>query len=201
MILLIAEGISVSWGPSPVGMTSTQKSIFHMPSSSQAIRIVSVNCYTLCPLPGGPFGHVNERAIRSGITVVTLSSCTCKGPCPPLYVYRLRFRLCSGTTNLFFSGRTASRTCSCLLPSVPCQVLNSRSISSDCSSFYHFVEPLEIRQPVPGFQIRLHHVHLPAHYLRGMGIVHQLNAPYLLQRRCFLHRWLQIGTDDRTMWQ
>ena len=119
-----------------------QRSTFHKPSSNQAIRIVSVSCCTLFPRLEVPSGHVNERPIRSGITVVTLSNCTCKGPCPPLYVYRLRFRLCSGTTNLFFSGRTASRSYSCLVPNLLCQVLNSRSIFSDCSSFCHFVEPL-----------------------------------------------------------
>ena len=103
MTLLTAEGTLVSWDPSPVDTTSVQRSTFHTHSSNQAIRIVSVSCCTLCPRLDGPFGHVNERAIRSGISVVTLSSCTCKGPCPPLYVNRLRFRLCSGTTNLFFS--------------------------------------------------------------------------------------------------
>ena len=111
------------------------------PNGGVSPREDEVNC--VCSLVlDDPFGHVNERAIRSGITVVALSSCTCKGPCPPLYVYRLRFRLCSGTTNVFFSGRTASRSCSCLLPNPFCQVLHSRSIFSDCSSFYHFVEPL-----------------------------------------------------------
>ena len=142
MILLTAEGILVSWGPSPVGTTSMLRSTFHTPSSSQAFRIVSVFCYTLCPLLDGPFGHVNERAIRSGIIVVTILNCTCKGPCPPLYVYRLRFRLCSGTTNLFFSGRTFSRSYSCLLPNLICQVLHSQSNFLDCSSSCHFVEPL-----------------------------------------------------------
>ena len=124
MILLTAEGILVSWGLSPVNTTSIQRSTFHKPSSNQAIRIVSVSCCTLCPRLDGLSGHVNERAIRSGITVVTLSNCTCKGPCPPLYVYRLRFRLCSGTTNVFFSGRTASRSCSYLLPNLLCHVLH-----------------------------------------------------------------------------
>ena len=57
---------------------------------------------------------------RSGTTVVTLLNCIYKGPCPPLYVYRLRFRPCSGTTSRFSSGRIASRSCSCLLPSLPC---------------------------------------------------------------------------------
>ena len=142
MILLTAEGILVSWGLSPVDTTSMQRITFHKPSSNQAIRIVSVSCCTLCPCLDGPSGHVNERAIRSGITVVTLLNCIYKGPCPPLYVYRLRFRPCSGTTSRFSSVRIASRSCSCLLPSLPCQVLHSRSISSDCSSFYHFVEPL-----------------------------------------------------------
>ena len=142
MNILTAEGILVSWGLSPVDMTSTQRSIFHTPSSSQAIRIVPVSCCTLCPLLDGPFGHVNERAIWSGIIVVTLLNCTCKAPCPPFYVYRLRFRLCSGTTNLFFSGRTALRSNSCLLPNLLRQLLHSRSIFSDCSSFCHLVEPL-----------------------------------------------------------
>ena len=108
MTLLTAVGTLVSWGPSPVETTSMEISTFHTPSSSQAIRIVSVSCCTLCPRLGGPSDHVNGRAIRSGIIVITLLNSTCKGPCPLLYVYRLRFRLCSGTTNLFFSGRTAS---------------------------------------------------------------------------------------------
>ena len=142
MILLTAGGILVSWGLSPVDTTSMQRSTFHKPSSNQAIRIVSVSRCTLCRRLDGPSGHVNARAIRSGITVVTLSNCTCKGPCPPFYVYRLPFRLCSGTTNLFFSGRTASRSFSCLLPNLLCQVLHSGSIFSDCSSFCHFVEPV-----------------------------------------------------------
>ena len=143
MTLLTAGGILVSSGLSPVDTTNMQRSTFHKPSSNQAIRIVSVSCCTLCPRLDGPSGHVNERAIRSGITVVTLSNCTCKGPCPPIYVYRLRFRLCSGTKkNLFFLGRTASRSYSCLLPNLLCQVLQSRSIFSDFSSFCHFFEPL-----------------------------------------------------------
>ena len=123
-------------------MTGMRRSTSHKPSSITAIRIVSVSCCTLCPRLDGPSDHVSERAIRSGTTVVTLLNCIYKGPCPPLYVYRLRFRPCSGTTSRFSSGRIASRSCSCLLPSLPCQVLHSRSISSDCSSSYHFVEPL-----------------------------------------------------------
>ena len=119
-----------------------QRSTFHKPSSNQAIRIVCVSCCTLCPRLDGPSGQLNERAIRSGITVVTLSNCTSKGPCPPPNVYRLRFRLCSRTTNLFFSGKTASRSYSCLLSNLFYQVLHSRSIFSDCSSFCHFIEPL-----------------------------------------------------------
>ena len=119
-----------------------RRSTSHKPSSIPAIRIVSVSCYTLCPRLDGPSDHVSERASRSGITVVTLLNCIYKGPCPPLFVYRLRSRPYSGTTSRFASGRIASRCCSCLLPSLPCQVLHSRSISSDCSSFYHFVEPL-----------------------------------------------------------
>ena len=100
MILLTAEGILVSWGILPVDTTSMQKSTFHKPFSNQAIRIVSVSCCTLCPLLDDPSDHVNERAIQSGTTVVTLSNCTCKGPCPPLFAYRLRFRLYSGTVDL-----------------------------------------------------------------------------------------------------
>ena len=123
-------------------MTGMRRSTSHKPFSIPVIRIVSVSCCTLCPRLDCPSDHVNERAIRSGTTVVTLLNCIYKGPCPPLYVYRLRFRPCSGTTSLFSSGRIASRSCSCLLPSLPCQVLRSRSISSDCSSFYHFVELL-----------------------------------------------------------
>ena len=154
MTLLTAEGILVSWRLSPVGTTSMQRSIFHKPSSNQAIQIASVSCCTLCPRLDSPSGHVNERSFRSGTTRVILSNCTCKGPCPPLYVYTLRFRLCSGTTNLFFLGRTASRSYSCLLPNLLCQVLHSQSIFSDCSSFCHFVEPLG--GPTAG--IRLYHV-------------------------------------------
>ena len=142
MILLTAEGILVSWGLLPVDTTSMRRSTFHKPFSNEAIRIVTVSCCILCPRLDGPSGHVNERAIRSGKTVVTLSNCTCNGPCPPLYVYRLRFRLCSGTTNIFFSCRTASRSYSCLLPNLLCQVLHSRSILLDCSSFCHFAEPI-----------------------------------------------------------
>ena len=85
MILLTTEGILVSWGLSPIDTTSMQRSTFHKLSSNQAIRIVSVSCCTLCPLLDGSSGHVNERAIQSGITVVTLSNYICKGPCPPLY--------------------------------------------------------------------------------------------------------------------
>ena len=123
-------------------MTGMLRSTSHKPSSIPAIRIVSVSCYTLCPRLDGPSDHVSERAIRSGTTVVTLLNCIYRGPCPPLFVCRLRFRPCSGTTSRFASGRTASGFCSCLLPNLPCQVLHSRSISSDCSSFYHFIEPL-----------------------------------------------------------
>ena len=123
-------------------MTGTRRSTSHKPSSIPAIRIVSVSCCTLCPRLDGLSDHVSERAIRSGTTMVTLSNCIYKGPCPPLYVYKLRFRPCSGTISLFSSGRIASRSCSCLLSGLPCHVLHSRSISSDCSSFYHFLEPL-----------------------------------------------------------
>ena len=123
-------------------MTGMRRSTSHKPSSIPAIRIISVSCCTLFPRLDGPSDHVNERSIRSSTTVVTLSNYIYKGPCPPPYAYKLRFRPCSGTTSLFSSGRIASRSCSCLLPSVPCQVPHSRSISSDCSSFYHFVELL-----------------------------------------------------------
>ena len=123
-------------------MTGMRRSTSHKPSSNQAIRIVLVSCCTLCPRLDVPSDHVNERAVLSGTTVVTLSNCIFKGPCPPLYVYRPRFRLCSGTINLSFSDRTVSKSYSCLLPNIFCQVLHSRSISSDFSSFYHFVEPL-----------------------------------------------------------
>ena len=142
MTLLTAEGTLVSWGPSPVDTTSMQRSTFHKPSSNQASRIISVSCCTLCPRLDGPSNHVNEKVIWSGITVVTLLNYYCKGPRPLPCVYRLRFRLCSGKTNPFSSIRTASRSYSCLLLNLPCQVLHSRSISSDCSSFYHFFEPL-----------------------------------------------------------
>ena len=131
MTLLTAGGTLVSWGPSPVDMTGMQRSTSHKPSSNQAIRIVSVYCCTLCPRLDGPSDQVNERAIRSGTTVVTLSNSICKGPCPPFYVYRPRFRLRSGTINLSFLDRTDSRSYSCLLPNLLCQVLHSRSISSD----------------------------------------------------------------------
>ena len=123
-------------------MTGMLRSTSHKPSSIPAIRIVSVSCYTLCPRLDDPSDHVNERAIRSGTTVVTLLNCIYKGPCPPPCAYRLRFRPCSGTTSCFASGRIASGFCSCLLPNLFCLVLHSRSISSDCSSFCHFVEPL-----------------------------------------------------------
>ena len=129
MTLLTAEGTLVSWGPSPVDTTSMQRSTFHKPSSNQAIRIISVSCCTLCPRLDGPSDHVNEKVIRSGITVVTLLNYTCKGPRPLPCVYRLRFRLCSETTNPFSSNRTASRSYSCLLLNLLCQVLHSRSIS------------------------------------------------------------------------
>ena len=119
-----AGGTLVSWDPSPVDMTGIQRSTSYKPSSTQAIRIVSVSCCTLCPRLDGPSDHVNERAIRSGRTVVTLWNGICKGPCPPLYVYRPRFRLCSGTKNLSFLDRTASRCYSCLLPNLFCQVLH-----------------------------------------------------------------------------
>ena len=42
----------------------------------------------------------------------------------------------------------ASRSYSCLPKDLPYQVLRSRSISLDCSSFYLFVEPL--RDPIAG---------------------------------------------------
>ena len=92
---LTAGGTLVSWGPSPVNTTSIQGSTFPKPSSNHAIRILSVSCCTLCPRLDGPSDHVNERAIRSGITVVTLLNYTYKGPCPLPCVYRQRFRLCS----------------------------------------------------------------------------------------------------------
>ena len=142
MTLLTAGGTLVSWGASPVDTTSMQRSTFHKPSSNQAIRTVSVSCCTLRPRLDGPSDHLNERSIRSGITVVTLLNHTCKEHCPLPCVYRLRFRLCSGTTNLFFSCKNASRSYSCLPLDLVCQVLRSRFISSDCSSFYHFIEPL-----------------------------------------------------------
>ena len=142
MTLLTAGVTLISWDPSPVDMTGMQRSTSHKPSSNQAIRIVSVSCCTLCPRLDGPSDLVNEKALRSGTTVVTLSTCNCKGPCPPLYVYRPGFRLRSDTINLSFLDRTASRSYSCFLPNLFCQVLHSRSISTDCSSFYHFVEPI-----------------------------------------------------------
>ena len=123
-------------------MTGMRLSTFHKPSSIPANRIVSVSYCILCPRLDGSSDHVNERAIRSGTTVVTLSNCIYRGPFPLLFVYRLQFRPCSDTTGLFSSGRIALRSYSCLLPSLPCLVLHSRSISSDCSSFYHFVEPI-----------------------------------------------------------
>ena len=142
MTLLTDEGVLVSWGPSPVDKTSMQKSTFHKPSSNQAIRIVSVPCCTLCPRLDGPFDHVNEREIRSGITLVTLLNYTCKGPCPLPCVYRLRFRTCSGTTDLFSSCKIASKSYSCFPLNLLCQVPRSRPIFSDCSSFCFFDEPL-----------------------------------------------------------
>ena len=142
MTLLTAGEALVSWGPSPVDTKSMQRSTFHKLSFNQAIRIVSVSCCTLCPRLDDPSDHMNERAIRSGITVVTLFNYTCKGPRPLPCVYRLRFRLCSDTTTLFSSGKIALSSYSCLPLNLLCQVLRSRSISSDCSSFYHFVEPL-----------------------------------------------------------
>ena len=142
MTLLTAEGTLVSWDPSPVDTTSVQRSTFHTHSSNQAIRIVSVSCFTLCPRLDGPSDHVNERAIRSGITVAILLNYTCKGPCSLPCVYRLRFRFCSGTTDLFFSCKIASKSYSCLPLNLLCQVPRSQSIFSDCSSFYHFFEPL-----------------------------------------------------------
>ena len=148
MTLLIAGGTSASWGPSPVDTTGMQRSIFHKPSSNQAIRIVSVSCSTLCPRHDGPSDHENENAIRSGTIVVTLFNCVCKGLCPLPCVYRLRFRLCLSTTNFSFSDKFDSRSYSCLPLGLFCQVLRSRPISSDCSSFYHFVEPL--RDPTAG---------------------------------------------------
>ena len=199
MTLLTAEGTLVFWDPSPVDTTSMQRSTFHTPSSNQAILIVSVSCCTLFPRLDGPSDHANERAIRSGITVETQLNYTCKGPCPLPCVYRLRFRLCSGTTNIFSSCKIASRSYSCLLLNLLCQVPHSQSIFSDCSSFYHFVEPLG--DPIAG--IWLLDMSLPRSIVRllprSMRIIHQLDTPYLLQRCCFLHRWLQIGTDDRTM--
>ena len=126
MILLTAEIILVSWGLSPIDTTSMHRSTFHKPSSNQAIRIVSVPCCTLCPRLHSPSGHVNERAIRSGITVVTLLIYTCKAPCPLPCVYRLRSRLCSGITDLFSSSKIASNSYSCLPPNLLCRVPRSR---------------------------------------------------------------------------
>ena len=197
---MTAGGIANSCGPSLVDTTIMQQSTFHEPSSNQAIRIVSVSCCTLCPRLDGPSDHVTEKAIRSGITVVTLLNGTCKGPCPIPCAYRLRFRLCSDTTNVFSSGRTASRSYSCFLLNLLCQVLHSRSISSDRSSFYHFVEPLG--DLTAG--IWLADTSLPCLFVcvlsPGMSIIHQRHTPFLLQRCWFLHNWLQIGTDDRIMW-
>ena len=142
MTLLTAGGTSVSWFPSPVDTTSMQRPTFYKFSSNQAIRIVSVSCCTLCPRLDGPSDHVNERAIRSSITVVTLLNFTFKGLCLLPCVYRQRFRLCSVATNLFSSDKIAARSYSYLPLNLLYQVLRFRSISSDCSSFYHFVEPL-----------------------------------------------------------
>ena len=108
-----------------------------MPSSNKAIRIVSVSCCTLCPRLDGPSGHVNERANRSGITAVTLLIHFCKGFCLFPCIYSLRFRLCSITAHLFSSDKIASRSYSCLPLDLLCRMLRSRSISLDCSSFYH----------------------------------------------------------------
>ena len=139
MTLLTAGGTSVSWIPSPVDTTSMQRSIFHKLFSNQAIRIVSGSCCTLCPGLDGPTDHVNEKTIRSGTTVVTLLNYISKGFCPLPCAYRLRFRLRSSLTNLFSSDKIASRFYSYLPLDLLCQVLRSRSISSECSSFYHFV--------------------------------------------------------------
>ena len=142
MTLLTVGGTLVSWDPSPSDKTDMPRSTSHKPSSTPAIQIIFVSCCTLCPRLDGPSDHVNERAILSGTTVVTLSNCICKGSCPPLCVYRPRFQLCSDTINPSFSDRTVSRSYSCLLPNLLCPVFYSRSITSDCSSFYHFVEPI-----------------------------------------------------------
>ena len=77
MTLLTAVGTLVSWSPSLVE-TTTLFTTFHTLSSNPTIRIVSVSCCTLCPRLDGPSDLVNEREIRSGITVVTLLSYTCK---------------------------------------------------------------------------------------------------------------------------
>ena len=148
MVLLTAGGTSVSWVPSSVDKTSMQRSPFNRPSSYQAIRIVSVSCCTLCPRLDVPSDYVNERAIRSGTTVVTLLNYISKGLCRLPCVYRARFRLCSSTANLFSSIKFAARSYSCLPLDLLCQFLRSRSICSDCSSTYHFVEPL--RDPTAG---------------------------------------------------
>ena len=126
MILLTAEGILASWGLLPVYTTSMQRSTFHKLFSNQAIRIVSVSCCTFCLLLDGPSNHVNGRSIQSGTTVVTLSNCTCKRPCPPFSVYRLRFRLYSGTIDLFSSCKIASKFCAVFLQIsfVRCSILD-----------------------------------------------------------------------------
>ena len=102
MTLLTAGETSISWGPSPVDMTSMQRSTFHRLSSNQAIRTVSVSYYTLCPRLDGPSDLVNERAIRFDTTAVALSHYICKGFCPPPCVCRPRFLLYLTTTGLFF---------------------------------------------------------------------------------------------------
>ena len=158
MILLTAEGTLVSWGLSPVDTTSMQRSTFHKPSSNQAIRTVSKSCCTLCPPLGGPSGHVNERAIRSGITVVTLLSYTCKAPCPLLFAYRLRSRLCSGTTDLFSSLKLLQNLIVVFLQIsfVRCPVLDPSFQIARHSVIS--LSPYEVRKPVSGFQIRLYNV-------------------------------------------
>ena len=84
------------------------------------------------------------------------------------------------TTNIFSSCKIAS-----ILYSFPplklfCQVLHSRSISPDSILARHSIislSPEEIRQQVSSFPIRLYHVQLSAYYLRGIGIIHQLDTP------------------------
>ena len=128
-------------GLSLVHTADTHRSSFRRTFSSQVIRAASVSCCELDPRHDDPSGLVSEILIQFDKTVAILSKKIYRKHFFLLFVYRPRFCPCSDTTNQFFSGKKVPRFCNYPKISHFYWVLNSLSITLNCSSFYQFIEP------------------------------------------------------------